>query len=68
MHPHDANQAAFLHELKALQTEALGWLPLAQGAYLHRGAPADSPQDFAVVEVVGLADVSMAGLNVLWLV
>ncbi len=60
--------AAQLHqELKEIQAESIGWLPLERGAYLHRGAEAETPQD-QVIEVVGVADASMAGLNVLWLV
>jgi len=58
MHPDDANQAAFLHELKALQAESIGWLPLEQGAYLHVGNP-----DEQVITVVGVPDASMAGMN-----
>jgi hypothetical protein len=34
--------------------------------YLHRGAQAGTPADL-VIEVVGLADASLAGLNVLLL-
>jgi len=56
----------FQQELKEIETESIGWLPLGPGAYLHRGAQADTPQD-QVIEVVGLADASMAGANVLWL-
>lgn len=63
----DISQTDFLLELEAIQTESFGWLPLEQGAYLHIGAQADTPQDY-VIEVVGIADASMAGMNVLWLV
>jgi hypothetical protein len=38
------------------------WSHWCKGAYLHLGA-----QDH-VIEVVGMADASMAGVNVLWLV
>ena len=67
MHPDHATQADFLQELKSIQAESIGWLPLGEGVYLHRGAHAQDPQD-GVIEVVGIADASMAGLNVLWLV
>jgi hypothetical protein len=43
------------------------WSHWCKGAYLHLGAQADTPQDH-VIEVVGMADASMAGVNVLWLV
>ena len=60
-------EAEFEQELKAIQAESIGWLPLEQGAYLHRGAQFGSEHD-AVIEVVGIADDAMEGLNVLWLV
>ena len=59
--------ADFLEEFKAIQAESLGWIPLEQGVYLHCGAQADAGQ-VAVVQVVGLADASMADSHVLWLV
>jgi len=62
----DFDAMPFQQELKAIQAESSGWLPLAPRAYLHRGAQADTPQD-QVIEVVGIADASMAGVNVLWL-
>ena len=62
MHPDHASD--FLQDLKAIQAESIGWLPLGEGAYLHCG---DDKQDY-VIEVVGIADTSMTGLNVLWLV
>jgi hypothetical protein len=61
------NQADFLQELQAIKAESIGWLPLEQNVYLHRGAPIGTDQD-TVIEVVGIADADMAGLNVLWLV
>ena len=57
--------ATALAELQALAAEALGWQPLGQGAYLHHG-DADGEQN--VIHVVGVPDVSMAGMNVLLLV
>ena len=48
-------------DLAALAVEALGWVPLDDGAYLHLSDP-----DALVVEVVGVPDAGMAGMNVLW--
>ena len=59
--------ADFLEELKAIQAESLGWIPLAQGVYLHCGAQTEAGQ-VAVVQVVGQSDASMANSHVLWLV
>ena len=56
--------AASRADVRALASEAMGWQPLGQGAYLHRG---DADEDGGVVHVVGLPDVTMAGLNVLLL-
>lgn len=56
-------------ELEALQAEALGWLPLDDGAYLHAGA-LGAPRDedaVVVIDVVGVPSVAMAGMNVLLL-
>lgn len=47
-------------ELAAIEAEAIGWLPLGDGAYLHVGDP-----ESLVIEVVGVPDASMAGMNVL---
>ncbi len=52
-----------LTELAAIEAESIGWLPLEQGAYLHVG----NPDDEEVITVVGVPDVSMAGMNVLLL-
>ena len=61
-----------LQELRMLQVEALGWQLVAPGAYLHLaqpsaegGATADAAQVVAVIDVVGVPDAAMAGLNVL---
>ena len=51
---------AELAELAAIAAESIGWLPLADGAYLHLGDP-----DALVIDVVGVLD---AGMNVLWVV
>ena len=63
-----------LQELRMLQAEALGWQPVAPGAYLHLAQPsadaaaiADAAQVVAVIDVVGVPDATMAGLNVLLL-
>ncbi len=51
----------FWAELAQIQAEAIGWLTLDEGAYLHVGS--DTP----VIQVVGIAKEDMAGSNVLWL-
>ena len=56
----EAIEADFLAELARLEAESIGWIPLEDGAYLHLGS------EDSVVEIVGLADAAMAGLNVLW--
>ena len=69
-----------LQELRMLQAEALGWQPVAPGAYLHLAQPSaeggaaaattattDAAQVVAVIDVVGVPDAAMAGLNVLLL-
>jgi len=47
-------------DLAALAAEAMGWLPLDDGAYLHVGDP-----EALVIEVVGVPDAGMAGMNML---
>ena len=59
----DSINADFLAELEAIQVESMGWLPLDPGAYLHEGDP-----DVPVIEVVGIAQISMVNSSVLWLV
>ncbi|MDD2882212.1 MAG: hypothetical protein PHQ58_17440 [Rhodoferax sp.] len=54
-----------LAELQALAADAMGWIPLGPDVYLHHG-DAEGEQD--VIQVVGVPDVGMAGLNVLLLV
>ena len=69
-----------LQELRMLQAEALGWQPVAPGAYLHLAQPSaeggaaaattattDAAQVVAVIDVVGVPDAAMAGLKVLLL-
>ena len=53
---------AELSELAAIEAESIGWLPLEDGTYLHVG---DS--DALVIDVVGVPDAGMAGMNVLLL-
>jgi len=52
----------FWAELAQIQAESIGCIPLDEGAYLHLGS------DDAVIQVVGIAKVEMAGGNVLWLI
>ena len=60
------DETAYLAEIAA---EALGWLPLGQGAYLHVGAPeAPDDEEEVVITVTGVPDAGMFGLNVLLLV
>lgn len=62
--PLESNLAA---ELQTIQAEAIGWLPLDAGAYFHHGFKPES-EEAVVIEVVGIPDVPMAGMNVLLLV
>jgi len=55
-----AEDAQFLAEVAA---ESIGWLPLGDGVYLHVGK---SDDEEVVITVVGVPEVGMAGLNVLW--
>ena len=55
-------EAELQAELAAIEAEAIGWLPLGDGAYLHVGDP-----EGEVITVVGVADAGMAGMNVLLL-
>lgn len=56
----------FAPEIREIEAESIGWHPLEQGVYLHRGAQDDTTEDL-VIEVVGIADANMAGLNLLLL-
>ena len=53
----DAN---LLAELAAIEAESIGWQPLGESAYLHVGDP-----NAMVIDVVGMPEVGMAGMNVL---
>lgn len=55
---------AELQELAALEIEAMGWLPLDAGQYLHQGKPVDED---VIITVTGTPDLTMAGSNILWL-
>ena len=50
-------------ELAAIEAESIGWQPLGDGAYLHLGKP---EEEEIVITVVGVPEVGMAGVNVLW--
>jgi hypothetical protein len=59
---------ASLAELQALAAEAMGWQPLGADAYLHHGGDCAHDGDENVIQVVGVPDADMAGMNVLLLV
>jgi hypothetical protein len=52
---------AELADLATIVAESIGWLPLGDGAYLHVGDPEGD-----VITVVGVPDVGMVGMNVVW--
>ena len=54
---HTDTQADLLLELKAIEVESLGWLPLEQGVYLHV-----SDENATEVLVVGIAQAGDAVL------
>ena len=56
------DDSEFLAELRAIEGEAIGWLPLGDAAYLHLGKP---EEEEIVITVVGVPEVGMAGMNVL---
>jgi hypothetical protein len=60
------NSLTFATELEAIKAEYIGWLPLGQGVYLHHGDSQASHDDM-VIQVVGVPDAGMAGMNVLLL-
>ena len=55
-------EAELQAELAAIEAEAIGWLPLGDGAYLHLGKP---EEEEVVIAVTGVPDAGMAGINVL---
>ena len=60
LNPPLITEAELQAELATIEAESIGWLPLGEGAYLHVGDP-----EALVIEVVGVPDASMAGMNVL---
>ena len=52
---------AELPELTAIEAESIGWLPLGENSYLHVG-----DLGALVIDVVGVPEAGMAGMNVLW--
>lgn len=52
-------------EQPALAGEAIGWQPLADDAYVHHG---NTDEEDVVIDVVGIPEVGMMGLNILLLV
>jgi hypothetical protein len=52
----------FWLELAQIEVESIGWIPLDEGAYLHIGS------DESLIQVVGVSNAEMTGINVLWLV
>ncbi len=54
-----------LQELAAIEAASIGWLPLGDGADLHAGRSGDEE---VIISVVGVPEVGMAGMNVLWVV
>jgi hypothetical protein len=53
-------------ELKEIEAESIGWRPLVHGMYVHRGALAGDADEL-VIQVVGIADTSLAHLNAILL-
>lgn len=49
-------------DVAALAVEAMGWLPLGDGSYLHLGKP---EEEEVVITVTGVLDAGMAGMTVL---
>ena len=51
-------------ELKQLQAESIGWIPLGEGVYVHH--PESEPQP-VVITVVGIPDVAHEHMSVVLL-
>lgn len=64
-------EAELQAELAAIEAEAMGWLPLGEGAYLHLGELQALADDGAereiVITVVGIPDEGMVAMTVLLL-
>lgn len=58
------DEVELLAELQAMAGETIGWLPLAEGAYLHLGHP---EAEEVLITVTGVPEAAMANLNVLLL-
>ena len=54
-------------ELDEIRAEAMAWIPLDNGVYLHPGVASKSDDDI-VIQVVGVPDIQMAAMNLLLLV
>ena len=50
-----------LAELKAIEAESIGWLPMEDGAYLHMAKP---DEEDVVITVVSVPEAGMEGKNV----
>ncbi len=59
INPEDAQ---FLAEVAA---ESIGWLPLADGAYLHLHLCKQDEEE-VIITVIGVPDTGMVGMSVLW--
>ena len=57
------NNGSFESDIQALEADSMGWVYLSQGAYLHEGSDGSG-----VIQVVGIAHLSMSESNVLWLI
>ena len=60
------DSVTFAAEMEAIKAESIGWLPLGQGVYFHHG-DAQFSEEPIVIEVVGIPDAAMVGMNVLLL-
>lgn len=49
-------------EIEIIEAEAIGWLPLEEGAYLHVGHP---DEEQVAITVTGVPEVGMGGMDVL---
>jgi hypothetical protein len=54
-------EADFQTELAQIKAESIGWIPLEEAAYLHKGS------DDSVIQVVGLPTPEMSDSNILWM-
>ena len=54
-------EADFQTDLEQIKAESIVWIPLEEGAYLHKRS--DDP----VIQVVGLPTPELSDSNILWL-